>query len=177
MRGFARVAAVVTPCTVADVDANVEATLAGWQRAHEERCAVVVFPELGLVGYTARDLFHDRHVLDRVVAGVASLAERGKKLSPLAIVGAPLRDGDALYNVAIAIQHGRVLAVVPKAYLPNYREFEEHRWFRPGRGLPAGSTIELFGELLPFGPDILLSAAGCPDLVVGIEICEDIWVH
>src|SRR5689334_12163985 len=107
MRGFARVAAAVPPCTVGDVDANVEATLALWKQAHEERCGVVVFPELGLVGYTARDLFHDRHVLDRVVAGIARLAERGKKLAPLAIVGAPVRDGDALYNVAVAIQHGR----------------------------------------------------------------------
>src|SRR5262245_47157961 len=139
MRGFARVAAAVPPCTVADVDANVEAALAGWQRAHAEGCALVVFPELGLVGYTARDLFHDRHVLDRVVAGIAALADRGRDLAPLAIVGAPLRDGDALYNCAVAIQGGRVLGVVPKAYLPNYREFEEHRWFRPGRGLPPGS--------------------------------------
>jgi NAD+ synthase (glutamine-hydrolysing) len=177
MRGFARVAAVVPPCTVADVDANVEATLAGWKAAHEQKCALVVFPELGLVGYTARDLFHDRHVLDRVVAGIGRLASEGRKLGPLAIVGAPVRDGDALYNCAIVIQNGRVLAVVPKAYLPNYREYEEHRWFRPGRGLPPGSTIEIGGEHIPFGSDILICAAGCSDFIVGIEICEDIWVH
>ena len=163
---------------VADVDANVEATLALWRRAHDEGHALVAFPELGLTGYTARDLFHDHHLLDAARHGLSRLAHAGRELSPLAVVGLPLRAGTGVYNVAVALQHGRALAVVPKHYLPNYREFEETRWFRPGVEVPAGSTLDLgvLGHEVPFGPDVLLHAHASPSLVVGLEVCEDYWV-
>ena len=177
MRGFARIAAAVPQLAVGDVDRNVDATLALWQQAHEQGCAVVAFPELGLTGYTVRDLFHDRHLLDGVHAGLARLAEASAGLAPLAIVGAPLRCGDALYNVAVAIQGGRVLAVVPKSYLPTYREFEERRWFRAAADLVAGATATIAGATVPMGTDVLLAADDCADLIVGIELCEDYWVH
>jgi NAD+ synthase (glutamine-hydrolysing) len=177
MRGFARVAAAVPPCFVADVERNVDGTLELWRRAHDERCALVVFPELGLSAYTVRDLFHDRHLLDGVQAGLARLVEASRELSPLAIVGAPLRLHDALYNVAVAIQGGRALAAIPKVYLPNYREFEEHRWFRAGHEVAPGSSCTIAGALVPFGTDVLLEATSLPELVVGVELCEDLWVH
>ena len=175
MRGFARVAVAVPACAVADVDANRERTLALWRQADDERVAVVVFPELGLSGYTARDLFHQHHLLNTCAAALLRLAADGAGLETLAIVGLPIRWGAGVYNVAAAVGGGRVLGIVPKAYLPDYREFEESRWFRPGREVPAGATLHLGGIEVPFGTDLLFDAGG--DLCVGVEICEDYWVH
>lgn len=179
MRGFVRIAAAVPTCEVAHVEANIRSTLSLWRRAHEEGHALVVFPELGLTGYTVRDLFHDHHLLDMALEGLARLAARGQSFDPLAVVGLPLRVGPGVYNVAVALQGGRALAVVPKSYLPNYREFEEARWFRPGAEIGPGTTIDLgkgLGHGVPFGTDLLLQARGAPSLAVGLELCEDFWV-
>ena len=141
------------------------------------RSALVVFPELGLSGYSTRDLLHDQHLLEACETELLRLAREGRELAPLAIVGLPLRAQGALYNVAAVLQAGRVLAVIPKAYLPNYREFEETRWFRPGREVPAGACVHLGDETVPFGTDVLLQATDQPDIIVGVEICEDYWVQ
>ena len=177
MRGFVRVGAGVPLVGVTSFQHNRERTLALWRRAHEERCALVVFPELGLTAYTARDLFLDSHLLATAQESLLELARAGADLAPLALVGLPLRVGSGLYNVAAALQGGRVLGLVPKAYLPNYREFEEARWFRPGVEVAPGSTALLDGERVPFGTDLLFQARDLPDLVVGVELCEDFWVQ
>ncbi len=177
MRGFARVAAAVPIVGVADFENNVLNTLDLWRRAHAEGCSVVVFPELGLCGYTVRDLFRDGHLRESVLAALDRLLREGHALRPLAIVGMPLRVGNGLYNVAVAIQGDRILGVVPKTYLPNYREFEESRWFRPGAEVPPGASVDLLGQSVPFGTDLLFHAADVSDLVVGVEICEDVWVQ
>ena len=177
IEGFARVSAAVPTCRVADFDHNVSHTLSLWGTAHKQGDAVVVFPELGLSSYTVRDLFHDHLLLARCEAALLDLAERGKDLAPMALVGLPLRVAGGVYNVAAALQGGRVLGLVPKAYLPNYREFEEARWFRPGTEVPPGSMARVGGIQVPFGIDLLFAASDEPDLVVGIEICEDYWVH
>jgi NAD+ synthase (glutamine-hydrolysing) len=177
MKGFARVSVAVPSCTVGDAQRNASSVLELWRRADAQESAVVVFPELALSSYTARDLFLDRHLLDRCEAALSWLAEEGRGLAPLAIVGLPLRHENALYNVAAIIQGGRVLGVVPKAYLPNYREFEERRWFRPGTEVQPGSDLPLFGARVPFGTDLLFVAEQAPELVVGVEICEDLWVQ
>lgn len=176
MRGFVRVAAAVPECQVAHVPANTSSVRSLWQRAADEHHAVVVFPELCLTGYTARDLFLDRHLLDQAAAALIEFAEASAELTPLAIVGLPLRFGAGVFNVAAALGGGRVLAIIPKTYLPNSREFEERRWFRSGAEIPPGSTIELGGQQVPIGTDILLRARECPELVVGVELCEDLWV-
>jgi NAD+ synthase (glutamine-hydrolysing) len=176
MQGFARVAVAVPPCRVVDVEANARATLALWRTAHEQHVHAIAFPELGLSSYTARDLFFDGHLLEGCERALAWLAKESKDLHPLALVGLPVRFGHGLYNAAAALQGGRVLGIVPKSFLPSYREFEERRWFRPGTEVPAGSTLELNGEVLPFGTDLLFCAEGVRDLVVGVEICEDLWV-
>lgn len=176
MRGFARVAAAVPTCEVGDVEANRRSISGLWQRADREGHALVVFPELCLTGYTARDLFLDLHLLQQAEQGLAQLAHEGRERSTMAVVGVPLRARGGIYNVAVALQGGRALAVVPKSYLPSYREFEERRWFRPGSEVPAGSTVSLLGEAVPFGTDVLLQADHAPDLVVGLELCEDFWV-
>ena len=177
MRGFARIAAAVPVCSVADLDTNRRNTLRLWRRAHKEGCSVVVFPELGLSTYTVRDLLHNEHLLQRCSSALEDLAHHGAELRTMAVVGLPLRVGSGLYSVAAAIQGGRVLAVVPKSYLPNTREFEEARWFRPGTEVPDGAVVRLQGEEVPFGTDLLLCARDEPDLVLGLEICEDYWVH
>ncbi len=177
--GFVRVAAAIPRVRVADVDFNRAQTLDLWQRAHDEGCAVVFFPELGLSAYTAGDLHLDRHLQQSVLSSLEALLREGERrdLRTLAFVGLPLFVHPGLYNVAAAIQGGRILGIVPKAYLPNYREFYEQRQFREGREVPPGLTIDVLGQSVPFGLDVLFAADNRPGLVVGVEICEDGWVH
>ena len=177
MRGFARVAAGVPRCAVADFEANGASVLELWRRADEAGCGLLVLPELCLAAYSTRDLLLDGHLQAACLGALEVLLEESRELAPMAIVGLPLRVGSALYNVAAAVQGGEVLGVVPKAYLPNYREFEEARWFRPGTEVLAGSSAEILGQRVPFGLDLLFRAEASPDLVVGVEICEDAWVQ
>src|SRR5687767_11328161 len=177
MRGFARVSVAVPEVRVADFAFNVEHTLALTDRSHAQGDALVVFPELGLSGYTVRDLFLDHHLLESCERALERIVEASTTRSPMIVVGMPLRAGSALYNAAVAVQRGRVLGAVPKAYLPNYREFEEARWFRPGVEVPPGAEVKLAGRTVPFGLDLLFAAEDEPDLIVALEICEDFWVH
>lgn len=178
MRGFGRLSVAVPVCAIANPMENAQRTLALWKQAHDEGAHVVIFPELGLSGYTARDLFLDRHLLDSCEQALTWLRDAGKDLSPLALVGAPLRDQSTLYNTAFALHRGQILGAVPKAFLPNYREFEERRWFRPGTDAAAkGRTLNRFNEAVPFGTDLLFEAAGVDDFILGVEICEDYWVQ
>jgi NAD+ synthase (glutamine-hydrolysing) len=172
--GFVRVATAVPKVKLADPAANAQSALALVRQAHEAGVAVLVLPELGLTGYTIDDLLQQDALLDAVEAAIATLAQESKALSPLFVVGAPLRDNGRLYNTAVAIQGGRVRAVVPKSFLPNYREFYERRWFTPGSGV-VGRTLDLAGQAVPFGTDILLRNLGETAFTVGVEICEDVW--
>jgi NAD+ synthase (glutamine-hydrolysing) len=172
--GFVRVATAVPKVKLADPAANAQNILALALEAHAAGVAVVVFPELGLTGYTIDDLLQQEALLDAVEAAVATLTEASAGLAPMIVVGGPLRDGGRLYNTAIAIQGGKVLGVVPKSFLPNYREFYERRWFTPGAGV-TGKTLTLAGQVVPFGTDILFRGDGVAPFTVGVEICEDVW--
>lgn len=162
---------------VADFEANLEHVLSLLERADAQGDALVVFPELCLCGYTVRDLVLDHHLLEACEDALVELLDASAERAPLAVVGMPVRTASGVYNAAVAIQRGRVLGVVPKAYLPTYREFEEARWFRPGTEVPAGSRVRLADQEAPFGMDLLFEAEDAPDLVVGLEVCEDYWVH
>lgn len=175
MRGFCRISAAVPICRVTDFSHNREHTLRLWRQAHRMESSLVIFPELGLCSYTSRDLLCDTHLIEACLASLGTLLADSRDLRPLAVVGLPLRVGPSLYNVAAALQGGRILALVPKTYLPSSREFEEARWFRPGTDLPPGSQITILGQTVPLGSDLLLEAADQPDLVLGLEICEDLW--
>lgn len=164
-------------CEVGDLRGNAERTIELMRRSHEQRDGVVVFPELGLTGYTARDLFHDQHLLERARCELERVVEASEELEPLVFVGLPLPIAGGLYNVAVGFQRGQILGVVPKAYLPNYREFEERRWFRSGYDLAPGETMRLCGRDVPVGLDVLFEARDAPGVVVGVEICEDTWVQ
>lgn len=177
--GFVRVAAAIPRVRVTDFAYNRDQTLDLWQQAHEAGCAVVFFPELGLSSYTAGDLHLDRRLQAAVLESLDVLRHEGgrRDLRPLAFVGLPLFVHPGLYNVAVALQGDRILGVVPKCYLPNYREFYEQRQFREGREVAPGQTIALLGQTVPFGLDLLFQAENQPELIVGVEICEDGWVH
>jgi NAD+ synthase (glutamine-hydrolysing) len=177
MRGFARVSVAVPVMAVADFDANVDHTLALLERSHAQGDALLVFPELGLCGYTVRDLVLDQHLLEACQRALARILAASRERAPLLVIGMPLRVGSGIYNVAVALQHGRLLGAVPKAYLPNYREFEEARWFRSGLEVAPGSSARLLGQDVPFGLDLLFTAEDAPDLIVGLEVCEDAWVQ
>ncbi|PWC27675.1 NAD(+) synthase [Teichococcus aestuarii] len=173
--GFARVAACTTRGTLADPAANAQAILAAARHCDAEGAALAVFPELGLSGYAIDDLHLQDTLLDAVEAAVATLLEASATLRPLLLVGAPVRHAGRVYNTALAIQRGRLLGVVPKQHLPNYREFYEHRWFASGHGTEGG-MIRLAGQEAPFGPDLLFDAEDVPGLVIHAEVCEDLWV-
>ena len=177
MQGFARIAAAVPAVSVAQVVHNRTATLELFQAAHLQGAQVVVFPELSLASYTARDLFLDRLLLDASLEALGALVAASAELHPLALFGLPIRTSVGIYNVAAAVQGGRLLGLVPKSYLPNYREFEERRWFRPGTEVDPGATLRVLGSEVPFGTDLLFAAEPLTDLVVGVEICEDLWVQ
>ncbi len=174
-QGFARVAACTTPAALADPAANATAILGAARACHEQGAALAVFPELSLSAYAIDDLLLQDTLLDAVEAALAELLAASGELMPLLLVGAPVRHAGRVYNVALAIQRGRLLGVVPKIHLPNYREFYERRHFASGDGSDGGE-ITLGGHTAPFGPDLLFAAADLPGFVVHAEICEDFWV-
>ncbi|HZM00798.1 MAG TPA: nitrilase-related carbon-nitrogen hydrolase, partial [Planctomycetota bacterium] len=173
--GFARVAVCLPAVRVADPEFNLAATLRLARQAADRHTAVAVFPELGLSAYSNDDLFHQDALLEAVEGALARFAQQSASLPPLLLVGAPLRREGRLFNCAVAFHRGRVLGVVPKTYLPNYREFYEKRQFSSGRDASL-REIELLGARVPFGNDLLFRAGGLPGLVVHAELCEDLWV-
>ncbi|MGH2371415.1 MAG: NAD(+) synthase, partial [Chloroflexota bacterium] len=143
-QGFVRVAAAVPPVRVTDFIYNREQTLTLWRRAHQEGVAVVFFPELGLTSYTAGDLNMDHHLLQMGHESLRWLLEQGEHegLQTVAFVGLPVFVHPGVFNVAVGIQGGRILAAVPKGYLPTYGEFYEKRQFREGRHVPPGTMVD-----------------------------------
>lgn len=136
---------------------------------------MAVFPELALSAYAIDDLLLQDTLLDAVESAIDDIVARSSELMPLILLGAPVRHAGRVYNTALAIHRGRLLGVVPKIHLPNYREFYERRHFASGDGTEGG-IIRLGGHTAPFGPDLLFAAADVPGLVVHAEICEDFWV-
>ncbi|MFT3716025.1 MAG: NAD(+) synthase [Gordonia sp. (in: high G+C Gram-positive bacteria)] len=173
--GFARIAAAVPLVALADPARNAERTIALIEKAHAEGAAVAVFPELGLCGYSVDDLVQQDALLDAVMAAIEEIAAATEGRRPLVAVGAPLRVDDALFNCAVLIQDGAILGVVPKSYLPNYREFYEQRFFAAARDAVV-DTVILGGREVPFGTDLIFEAVDLPGLRIHAEICEDGWV-
>jgi NAD+ synthase (glutamine-hydrolysing) len=172
--GFARVAAAVPAVRVADPAFNAAATVELAGQAAAQGVAVAVFPELGISAYSCDDLFHQQALLDAVQHGLHTVIEASRSLSTMLIVGAPLRSGGQLFNCAVVIHRGIVLGVVPKSYLPGYREFYEERQFSAERDRLV-DHITVAGQRVGFGANQLFET-GIDGLVVHVEICEDIWV-
>ncbi len=171
---FVRVACCVPRTRVADAPYNLAETLRLAELGDKSRTAIMVFPELGLSSYAIEDLLLQDALLDEVEGSVAKVVEASRNLFPVLIVGAPLRLAGRLYNTAIVIHRGKILGVVPKTYLPNYREFYEKRHFVSGANV-IRQEIELADQTVPFGAELLFRATGI-ELIFHVEICEDIWV-
>ena len=173
-QGFVRVAACTPKMAVGDPAANAAETLAMMHDGEARNVDLMVFPELGLSAYAIDDLLLQDALLDAVEHELARLVDVSKALRPMFLFGAPLRRNGRLYNCGIAVSRGRIVGVVPKTFLPNYREYYEHRWFAPGAGL-RGLVIDVAGQAAPFGVDLVFAASGVRDFVFHIEICEDFW--
>ncbi|GAA3677291.1 NAD(+) synthase [Acetobacter lovaniensis] len=173
--GFVRVAACTAPVTLADPYANRDQILATARTCAQQGVGLCVFPELGLSGYSIEDLLQHSTLQRGVENALVELAQATTDLLPVLVVGAPLGHRNSLYNCAVVLHRGRILGVVPKSYLPNYREFYEKRHFAPGAAV-RGQSMHLGGQDVPFGVDLLFTAHDVPGFCLGVEICEDLWV-
>jgi NAD+ synthase (glutamine-hydrolysing) len=172
--GFVRVAAATPVSHVGDPRSNADEHVALIRQAGEQGVDLMVFPELSLSAYAIDDLHMQAALLDEVERQIAVLAEATAEADLIAVVGAPIRNGDALYNCAVVLGAGEVLGVVPKTYLPNYREYYEKRWFAPAAARSEDSLI-LNGETVDFAPGLIFEAVNRPGFVFAVEICEDYW--
>lgn len=173
--GFIKVAAVTPKVSVADVTANVREIKKHMQETVALEAKIVVFPELCITGYTCGDLFYQDGLLQRAKSGLLELAEASKDLDAIFFVGLPFSVKGKIYNVAAAINRGQVLGLVPKTNLPMYAEFYESRQFTPGWEQPMAVKLDGHQEV-PMGTKLLFSAAEMPEVTIGVEICEDLWV-
>ena len=173
--GFVRVAVATPRVRIGDPRHNADATLELMQQAARDKALLAVFPELGLSAYTCDDLFHQRTLIDAAESALAQLLARTRNLPLAALVGLPVAVDGRLYNCAALLCRGRLVGVVPKTYLPNYREFYEARQFTPGDSSPR-SAIALAGQDAAFGTNLLFRLAEMPAFVLHVEICEDLWV-
>ena len=172
--GFVRVATCTPALRPADVAFNAQGIVAEAQLADQCGVDLLLFPELSLSSYAIDDLHLQAALLDAVEREIAAIAQATAALGTVLVIGAPLRRNGRIYNCAVVIAGGRVLGAVPKSYLPNYREFYEKRWFAHGRDC-IGLTMDVAGQEIPFGIDLIFAADNLPGFTFGIEICEDVW--
>jgi NAD+ synthase (glutamine-hydrolysing) len=172
--GFIRASVCIPILRVADPKYNAARTLDLAHQASERNAALVLFPELGISAYSNEDLFHQNALLDAVKDALAGLVQDSRTLSPVLIVGAPLRFHERLFNCAVMIYRGDVLGIVPKTYLPNYREFYEKRQFTPASGAVSGE-VSFLGRAVPFGNDLVFHAVNLEGFGLHVELCEDVW--
>jgi NAD+ synthase (glutamine-hydrolysing) len=172
--GFVRLAVCIPAVRVAAPPFNVEHTVELARRCHDQGAVLALFPELGISAYTNDDLFQQDALLQSTLDGLGQIVAASRKLRPLLLVGAPLRLEQKLFNCAVAVHDGRVLGVVPKTYLPNYREFYEKRQFSSACEA-IGDEVRLLGHSVPFGNDLVFECANIAELSIHVEICEDVW--
>ena len=169
-----RVAAATPRASVGDTQANAAATIALAKSAHDQAVDLVVFPELNVTSYAIDDLHLQTAHQAGTEAALMAIAEASADLRPVMLVGAALPRNGRLYNCAVIIGRGRIIGVVPKTFLPNYREYYEKRWFSSGAGL-FGLSIEIANSTVPFGTDLVFAATDLPHFIFHAEICEDYW--
>lgn len=168
---YARIALCVPTLRVGDIAYNRQQITTLAHQATAQSAEVIVFPELSMSGYTLGDLFENTHLLNQVENELLLLAEKLADIPSIVIIGAPLRWRDKLYNCAVALHGGQLVGVVPKTFLPNYREFYEKRWFTSGKNI-VDEYITIGSQQVPFGTDVLFEIE---QATIGVEICEDLW--
>jgi len=172
--GMVRIGTCTPVATVGDPAANAEATIALARQGDAAGADLLLFPELNVTSYAIDDLHLQDAMVAATQAALAAIVAASADLKPVLIVGAALVHSARLYNCAVVVARGRVLGVVPKTFLPNYREYYEKRWFAPGLGI-TGLTIDVAGQVAPFGTDQIFAADDLPDFIFHAEICEDYW--
>lgn len=172
--GFVKVATGTPSVQVADCLYNQDAIETLMENAAAQNVKILVFPELSLTGYTCGDLFLQRTLLEGALASLSHLLKKSQSSDMLTVISMPLKHQGKLYNCAVVFQRGKILGVVPKCCLPNYSEFYEQRNFISAPEM--NSTIRLLDTTVPFGSKLLFACREMPELVVGVEICEDLWV-
>jgi len=171
-QGFVRIAAAIPAVKVGDCNFNMTSIRLLMQQAASMKVNVVVFPELSLTSYTCADLFFQEKLLKNAQISLQDLLLETYDIDIIAIIGMPWRIKDQLFNVAVVIETGRIIGIVPKSHLPNHKEFYEKRWFQPAKANRTKTTFFNESEI-PFGTDLLFEHS---DFSFGIEICEDLWV-
>lgn len=169
--GFVKTAAVIPQVLPADIEFNRGAIVRAAETASQKGAEIILFPELCLTGYTCGDMFLNELLLKKSEEELLKTAELTKELDSVIIIGLPLACANALINAAAVIFKGEILGVIPKNYLPNYKEFYEKRYFASAAELKT-KTIELAGKQIPLGSDLLFKTHGA---VFAIELCEDLW--
>ena len=172
--GFVRVACVTPKVHLADPQANLAEHVTLSERADIAGADLVLFPEMSLTGYTLDDLFLQEALLDAARCAIEDLVLASKDLRPILVAGLPLLIDQRLYNCAAIVHRGRILGVVPKTFLPNYREFYEKRWFASAMTLDR-AVVEFGGETVPIGTDLVFQARNTEAFSFAVEICEDMW--
>jgi len=174
--GFIRVAVGIPEVRVADPSFNAAQTIALMEKAERENAVLTLFPELGLTAYSCEDLFHQQPLLDAAVEALRGVLTASETLNLIAVVGMPLQVDHLLFNCGIVLRRGKILGVVPKTFLPNYREFYEYRQFAPAAAARS-TTIEILGQAnVPFGEHLLFQSQEDKRFTFFVEICEDLWV-
>jgi len=179
MLDYIRIACVVPPVRVADTIQNTKDICAYISKAERENADLVIFPELALTGYTCADLFFQESLLKGALLGLAEICTLSRSFPSLTIaVGAPLVVGGQMYNCGIMVCNGIIQGIVPKTYLPNYKEFYERRWFSSSADLNSTfiNSLELGlpeSYSIPVGKDLVFRVGD--GVCIGVEICEDLW--
>ena len=174
--GMIRVALGVPDIQVAHPAFNGARTIELMEKAASKKAILALFPELGISAYSCEDLFHQQALLEASLEALATILKASESLKLIATVGMPLRVDHLLFNCAVVLTRGKILGIVPKAFLPNYREYYEYRQFAPAAA--AHSTeVTLLGQTgIPFGERLLFQSEKHPELTFFVEICEDLWV-
>ena len=176
MYGFIKTACVSPSVTVANPEKNSVSILNSVKSAAEKGARVIVCPELCITGYTCGDLFLQKSLQLSAVKALQNIALETSSLDSLILVGLPVSQSDGLYNCAAVLFHGKVLALIPKSYLPNYSEFYERRQFTPFKGGVRSVTLSQELKNIPMGTDILVTDENNSEFALACEICEDLWV-
>ena len=169
--GFIKVAAAIPPVTVADCRRNAQGMIELARQAASQDVEWLVFPELCITAYTCGDLFSQRLLLDEAEKALAYYIEETRNLDMVSVIGAPVRCDNQLFNCAIVTSHGKIYGVVPKSYLPGYKEFNEERWFATAADAYS-NTVTLCGQTAPLDARQLFCIG---EAKFAIEICEDVW--
>jgi NAD+ synthase (glutamine-hydrolysing) len=174
--GFVRVAGAIPFGKVGGIEFNTIQIISMIKEACKNKASLVVFPELTVTSYTCGDLFQHSSLIENSLKAVIEIKNSTKKLPVLALVGAPVMNDNQLFNCAVAINKGKILGVIPKSYIPGYREFYEPRWFSSPNEHKYTDFVVIDGERVPFGDKMLFLDKNMKEFIVGIEICEDLWI-